>query len=112
MKLEVVPAYTYLSFGFFVPGMILILSGENADKNGEVKMNFVVYKPENVALETSPQTSKQEKLNSLNSLPSKERLPSQVEMEDWKKISPSRKISYDLSPDKERSEQDDRNISM
>jgi hypothetical protein len=45
MTLEIVPAYTYLSFGFFVPGMILILSGENALKDGEVRMNFVVYKP-------------------------------------------------------------------
>lgn len=53
MTLEIVPAYTYLSFGFFVPGMILILSGENSYKNGEVKMNFIVYKPENIVT-TSP----------------------------------------------------------
>ncbi len=45
LSLELVPAYTYMSFGFFVPGMILILSGENASKGGVVKMDFVVYRP-------------------------------------------------------------------
>jgi hypothetical protein len=46
MHLEEVMAYTYLSFGFFVPGMILILSGNNASQNGEVKIDFVVYRPD------------------------------------------------------------------
>jgi hypothetical protein len=49
LELELVPAYTYLGYGFLVPGMILILSGENASKEGEVRMNFIVYKPENAA---------------------------------------------------------------
>ena len=34
LMLDEVMAYTYLSFGFLVPGLILILSGDNASKDG------------------------------------------------------------------------------
>lgn len=37
--------YTYLSFGFIVPGLILILSGQNASSNNEIKIDYVIYRP-------------------------------------------------------------------
>jgi uncharacterized membrane protein YjjP (DUF1212 family) len=36
---------TSLSFGFIVPGLIMIMSGQHLLENNEIKMNFIIYKP-------------------------------------------------------------------
>lgn len=39
-------AMTTLSFGFIVPGLIFIITGESLLENNEVKMDFVLYRPQ------------------------------------------------------------------
>jgi hypothetical protein len=39
-------ALTALSFGFVVPGLIFIITGESLLENNEVKINFVLYQPQ------------------------------------------------------------------
>lgn len=36
---------TYLSFGFTVPGLLLIMTGKNIMENNEININFTIYKP-------------------------------------------------------------------
>jgi hypothetical protein len=38
--------YTAFSYGFIVPGLILILSGQNTLANADIKIDYVIYRPQ------------------------------------------------------------------